>query len=120
MFMYLNEAGDDLQLKSDLALCIEEMLRQRVQGVKNKVGAWISPAFPKLLYVLEDDNTYPGSQYFYLTQLAVHCSVRRLTPDYISEKIMKENKIDENGNGQCYPCIDKPVPGFGDKASKPA
>ena len=105
VFMYLNEAGEDKQLKHDLAMCIEEMLEQRTQGVKNEVGAWVSPAFPKLLYVLEEDNIRPGTQYYYLTEKAVHCSVKRLTPDYISEKIMKENKIDTNGDGQCYPCM---------------
>lgn len=119
VFMYLNEAGEDEQLKHDLALCIEEMLEQRTQGVKNEVGAWVSPAFPKLLYVLEEDNVTPDGEYFYLTQKAVHCSVKRLTPDYISEKVMKANKVDSNGNGQCYPCIDKPVPSFGDETRKP-
>ena len=104
VFMYLNEAKDE-QTKADLALIIEEVLRQRIQGVKNEQGVWITPAFPKLLYVLEEDNVYPGSKYFYLTQLAAECSAKRLVPDYISEKKMLEYKIDKNGNGNCYPCM---------------
>lgn len=107
VFMYLNETGEDKQLKEDLALVIEEVLKQRITGVKNEKGVWITPAFPKLLYVLEDDNTYPGSKYYYLTELAAKCSVKRLVPDYISEKKMKEYKISANGEHDCYPCINK-------------
>ena len=106
VFMYLNEAKDE-QTKNDLALIIEEVLKQRIQGVKNKNGVWITPAFPKLLYVLEEDNISQGSKYFYLTKLAAECSAKRLVPDYISEKKMLEYKIDKNGNGNCYPCINK-------------
>ena len=104
VFMYLGET-DDEQTKADLALIIEEVLRQRIQGVKNEKGVWITPAFPKLLYVLEEDNTYENSKYFYLTKLAAECSAKRLVPDYISEKKMLEYKIDENGNGNVYPCM---------------
>lgn len=104
VFMYLNET-EDPQTKADLALIIEEVLRQRIQGVKNEKGVWVTPAFPKLLYVLEEDNAREGSQYYYLTRLAEECSAKRLVPDYISEKIMMQNKIDQNGNGQCYPCM---------------
>lgn len=105
--MYLNEVEDG-QTKDDLALIIEEVLLQRYQGVKNEKGVWVTPAFPKLLYVLEEDNTYEGSKYFYLTQLAAKCSVKRLVPDYISEKKMKEYKLSKGeteGNGDCYPCM---------------
>ena len=91
--MYLNEAGDDEQLRHDLAMVIEEVIRQRYQGIKNEKGVWISPAFPKLLYVLEEDNVHENSKYFYLTQMAAKCSAKRLVPDYISEKKMKEYKI---------------------------
>lgn len=104
VFMYLNEVKDE-PTKHDLALIIEEVLRQRIQGVKNEKGAWITPAFPKLLYVLEEDNTYENSKYFYLTKLAAECSAKRLVPDYISEKKMLEYKVDANGNGNCYPCM---------------
>lgn len=104
VFMYLNEAKDE-QTKSDLALIIEEVLKQRIQGVKNENGVWITPAFPKLLYVLEEDNIAEGSKYFYLTKLAAECSAKRLVPDYISEKKMLEYKIDKNGDGNCYPCM---------------
>lgn len=104
VFMYLNEVKDE-QTKNDLALIIEEVLKQRIQGVKNENGAWVTPAFPKLLYVLEEDNTYEDSKYFYLTKLAAECSSKRLVPDYISEKIMLRDKIDTNGNGNCYPCM---------------
>lgn len=104
VFMYLNEAKN-AQEKKDLALIIEETLKQRYQGVKNEAGVWITPAFPKLIYVLEDDNVEENSEYFYLTQLAAKCTARRLVPDYISEKKMKEYKIDKNGNGNCYPCM---------------
>lgn len=104
VFMYLGEAKDD-RTKADLALIIEEVLRQRIQGVKNEQGAWVTPAFPKLLYVLEEDNVYENSKYFYLTKLAAECSAKRLVPDYISEKKMLEYKVDKNGNGNCYPCM---------------
>lgn len=104
VFMYLNEAKDE-QEKSDLALIIEEVLRQRNQGVKNESGYWVTPAFPKLIYVLEPDNIEPGSKYYYLTELAAECTARRMVPDYISEKKMLELKIDKNGNGNCYPCM---------------
>ena len=104
VFMYLNEAKDE-QTKHDLALIIEEVLKQRIQGVKNEKGVWVTPAFPKLLYVLEEDNIYEDSKYFYLTKLAAECSAKRLVPDYISEKKMLEYKIDKNGNGNCYPCM---------------
>ena len=104
VFMYLNEVKDE-QTKNDLALIIEEVLKQRIQGVKNEKGVWVTPAFPKLLYVLEDDNTYEDSKYFYLTKLAAECSSKRLVPDYISEKKMLEYKIDANGSGNCYPCM---------------
>ena len=106
LFMYLNETKDE-QTKSDLALIIEEVLLQRYQGVKNEKGVWITPAFPKLLYVLEEDNISEDSKYWYLTELAAKCTAKRMVPDYISEKIMLENKIDENGKGNCYPCINK-------------
>lgn len=104
VFMYLGETKND-RTKKDLAMIIEEVLRQRIQGVKNEQGVWITPAFPKLLYVLEEDNVYENSEYFYLTKLAAECSSKRLVPDYISEKVMKRLKIDKNGNGQCYPCM---------------
>ena len=93
VFMYLNEAGDNQRLKSDLAIIIEEMLRQRYQGVKNEAGVWITPAFPKLIYVLEEDNIREGTPYFYLTKLAAKCTAKRMVPDYISEKKMKEYKL---------------------------
>lgn len=102
--MYLGEAKDP-QLKDDLALIIEEVLRQRIQGVKNEKGQWITPAFPKLLYVLEEDNIYPDSKYWYLTKLAAKCTAKRMVPDYISEKVMLKNKIDKKGQGHCYPCM---------------
>lgn len=101
--MYLNEAGEDEQLRNDLALIIEEVLKQRIQGVKNKQGVWVTPSFPKLLYFLEPDNVTPGSKYWYLTQLAVRCSIKRMVPDYISEKVMLAAKIDKNGEGHAYP-----------------
>ena len=104
VFMYLNEVEDE-QTKSDLALIIEEVLKQRIQGVKNEQGVWVTPAFPKLLYVLEDDNIHEGDKYYYLTKLAAECSAKRLVPDYISEKKMLEYKIDGNGNGNCYGCM---------------
>lgn len=102
--MYLNEVEDE-QTKADLALIIEEVLKQRIQGVKNEQGIWITPAFPKLLYVLEDDNIHEGDKYWYLTKLAAQCTAKRMVPDYISEKKMLEYKIDKNGNGNCYPCM---------------
>lgn len=102
--MYLNEVKDE-QTKADLALIIEEVLKQRIQGVKNELGVWITPAFPKLLYVLEDDNIHEGDKYWYLTKLAAQCTAKRMVPDYVSEKKMLEYKIDKNGNGNCYPCM---------------
>lgn len=104
VFMYLNEAHDE-QEKSDLALIIEETLRQRYIGVKNEKGVWITPAFPKLIYVLEEDNVREGTKYWYLTKLAAKCTAKRMVPDYISEKIMLENKVDKNGDGHCYTCM---------------
>ncbi len=104
VFMYLNEAKNE-QEKQDLALIIEETLRQRYQGVKNEKGVWITPAFPKLIYVLEEDNIHEDSKYYYLTKLAAKCTAKRLVPDYISEKIMLQNKIDKNGEGHCYTCM---------------
>ena len=105
VFMYLNEAGDNQRLKSDLAIVIEEMLRQRYQGVKNEAGVWITPAFPKLIYVLENDNIYEGQPYYYLTKLAAKCTAKRMVPDYISEKKMLEYKVDTNGEGHCFTCM---------------
>lgn len=104
VFMYLNEAKDE-QTKKDLALVIEEVLRQRTQGVKNEKGIWITPAFPKLIYVLEEDNIREGTPYWYLTLLAAECTAKRMVPDYISEKKMLEYKVDKNGEGHCYPCM---------------
>ena len=104
VFMYLNEAKDE-QEKADLALIIEETLRQRIEGVKNEKGVWITPAFPKLIYVLEEDNVREGTKYWELTKLAAQCTAKRMVPDYISEKIMLQNKIDKNGNGNCYTCM---------------
>jgi len=104
VFMYLNEAKNE-QERKDLALIIEETLKQRYQGVKNEKGVWITPAFPKLIYVLEEDNIHPDSKYYYLTELAAKCTAKRMVPDYISEKIMLQNKIDKNGNGNCYTCM---------------
>lgn len=105
VFMYLNEAGEDKRLKADLAIIIEEMLRQRYQGVKNEDGVWITPAFPKLIYVLEDDNVTKDGEYYYLTELAAKCTAKRMVPDYISEKKMLEYKVDKNGQGHCYTCM---------------
>ena len=102
--MYLHEAPEG-QTRDDLALIIEEVLNQRIQGIKNESGAWITPAFPKLLYVLEEDNITEDSKYWYLTKLAAKCTAKRLVPDYISEKKMLEYKIDKLGNGNCYPCM---------------
>ena len=104
VFMYLNETQDP-QVKADLALIIEECLNQRYQGVKNEQGVWITPAFPKLIYVLEEDNIREDSKYWYLTKLAAKVTAKRMVPDYISEKKMLEYKIDKNGNGNCYPCM---------------
>ena len=100
--MYLGETDE---YKEELAMIIEEVLKQRIVGMKNEKGVYITPAFPKLLYVLEEDNIKEGSKYYYLTKLAAECTAKRMVPDYISEKIMKENKIDKNGDGQCYPCM---------------
>ncbi len=108
VFMYLNEAGENQRLKSDLAIIVEEMLRQRYQGVKNEKGVWITPAFPKLTYVLEDDNIREGTPYFYLTKLAAKCTAKRMVPDYISEKKMKEYKLSKGeteGNGDVFTCM---------------
>ncbi|MBP3583480.1 MAG: anaerobic ribonucleoside-triphosphate reductase [Clostridia bacterium] len=104
VFMYLGEAKDEVE-RADLALIIEEVLLQRIRGVKNEAGVWITPAFPKLIYVLEEDNVREGSKYHYLTKLAARCTAKRMVPDYISEKIMLENKIDKNGEGHCYTCM---------------
>ncbi|MBR2460459.1 MAG: anaerobic ribonucleoside-triphosphate reductase, partial [Clostridia bacterium] len=104
VFMYLNEAKNDRE-KADLALIIEETLRQRYQGVKNEKGVWVTPAFPKLIYVLEEDNISEGTPYYYLTELAAKCTAKRMVPDYISEKIMLQNKVDKNGEGHCYTCM---------------
>ncbi len=104
VFMYLNEAKDE-QEKKDLAMIIEEVLQQRYQGVKNEKGVWVTPAFPKLVYVLEKDNITEDAPYYYLTKLAAKCTAKRMVPDYISEKIMLESKIDKNGNGNCYTCM---------------
>ena len=104
VFMYLNEAKNE-QEKKDLALIIEETLRQRYQGVKNEKGVWITPAFPKLIYVLEADNIHDDDPYYYLTKLAAKCTAKRMVPDYISEKIMFQNKVDKNGKGHCYTCM---------------
>ena len=108
VFMYLNEAGENQRLKSDLAIIVEEMLRQRYQGVKNEKGVWITPAFPKLIYVLEEDNIREGTPYFYLTKLAAKCTAKRMVPDYISEKKMKEYKLSKGeteGNGDVFTCM---------------
>ena len=108
VFMYLGEAGDNQRLKSDLAIIIEEMLRQRYQGVKNEAGVWITPAFPKLIYVLEEDNVREGTPYFYLTKLAAKCTAKRMVPDYISEKKMREYKLSKGeteGHGDVYTCM---------------
>ena len=113
VFMYLNETNDP-KIKHDLAIIIEETLKQRIQGVKNEAGVWITPAFPKLIYVLEEDNIRPDSKYYYLTELAAKCTAKRMVPDYISEKKMLEYK------GDVYPCISEPVPSSGDITRKPA
>ena len=104
VFMYLGEAKNE-QEKRDLALIIEEVLRQRYKGVKNEKGVWVTPAFPKLIYVLEEDNIHKDSPYYYLTEMSAKCTAKRMVPDYISEKIMLQNKIDKNGEGHCYTCM---------------
>lgn len=104
VYMYLNEVSDP-QTKADLAMIIEETLKQRILGVKNEKGVYITPAFPKLIYVLEEDNIKPDGKYYYLTELAAKCTAKRMVPDYISEKIMLANKIDKNGEGHCYTCM---------------
>ena len=104
VFMYLGEAKNERE-REDLALIIEETLLQRLQGVKNEAGVWITPAFPKLIYVLEEDNIRPDSKYYYLTELSARCTAKRMVPDYISEKIMLESKVDKNGEGHCYTCM---------------
>ena len=104
IFMYLNEAKDPTT-KKDLAMIIEEVLKQRITGVKNEAGVYVTPAFPKLIYVLEEDNVSEGAPYWYLTELAAKCTAKRMVPDYISEKIMLKLKIDDNGNGNCYTCM---------------
>ena len=104
VFMYLGEARN-AQEKADLAIIIEETIRQRYQGVKNEAGVWITPAFPKLIYVLEEDNIHPGDPYYYLNELAAKCTAKRMVPDYISEKKMLELKVDKNGEGHCYTCM---------------
>lgn len=104
VFMYLNEVPEG-RLRDDLAMIIEETLKQRMKGVKNEKGVYITPAFPKLIYALQENNIEPNSQYYYLTELAARCSAKRLVPDYISEKVMKELKVDQSGNGQCYPSM---------------
>ncbi len=120
VFMYLGEAKDE-RTKADLALIIEEVLIQRCQGVKNESGVWITPAFPKLIYVLEEDNVRAGTKYHYLTELAAKCTAKRMVPDYISEKIMLKNKIDKNGDGQCYTCMGcrSFLPPYVDEEGKP-
>ena len=104
VFMYLGEAKNERE-REDLAMIIEEVLEQRYQGVKNEKGVWVTPAFPKLIYVLEENNIYPESKYYYLTELAAKCTAKRLVPDYISEKKMLELKVDKNGEGHCYTCM---------------
>ena len=104
VFLYL---GETEEYKEELAMIIEEFLKQRILGFKNKKGVYVTPAFPKLLYVLEEDNIHENSKYWYLTELAARCTAKRLVPDYISEKVMKENKINRYGDGDCYPCINK-------------
>ena len=100
--MYLGETED---YKDELAMIIEEVLKQRMEGMKNEKGVYITPAFPKLLYVLEEENINPKGKYYYLTELAARCTAKRMVPDYISEKVMKENKINSLGNGECFPCM---------------
>ena len=104
VFMYL---GETEEYKEELSMLIEEVLKQRILGMKNECGVYVTPAFPKLLYVLEEDNIHEDSKYWYLTELAAKCSIKRLVPDYISEKVMKQLKVDKNGEGHCYPCMGK-------------
>ena len=104
VFMYLDEVPEG-RTRDDLALVIEEMLKQRILGVKNEKGVYVTPAFPKLIYVLEEDNMEPNSKYYYITELAARCTAKRMVPDYISEKMMKQLKVDKNGEGHCYPCM---------------
>ena len=104
VFMYLDEVPEG-RTRDDLALVIEEMLKQRILGVKNEKGVYVTPAFPKLIYVLEEDNMEPNSKYYHITELAARCTAKRMVPDYISEKMMKQLKVDENGEGHCYPCM---------------
>lgn len=113
--MYLGETDE---YKEELAMIIEEFLNQRIVGMKNSVGVYVTQAFPKLLYVLEEDNIHPDSKYWYLTELAAKCTAKRMVPDYISEKIMKELKINENGEADCYPCINQPVPNISNDIRK--
>ena len=113
--MYLGETDE---YKQELSLIIEEFLNQRILGFKNEQGVYITPAFPKLLYVLEEDNINEDSKYYYLTQLAAECTSKRMVPDYISEKMMKKNKINKYGDGDCYPCINKPVPNISNNIRK--
>ena len=122
VFMYLNEVQDK-RTKDDLAKIIEEVLKQRIQGTKNEVGVWITPTFPKLLYVLEKDNITENAPYWYLTKLAAKCTAKRMVPDYISEKIMKQLKLSKGetpDNGDCYPCINKTVPYISNNVRKSA
>jgi len=104
VYMNINEVEPG-QTRDDLARIIEEMLKQRIQGVKNEVGVWITPAFPKLIYALDENNVSEGSEYYYLTVLAAKCTAKRMVPDYISNKVMRELKIDKNGNGNAYTCM---------------
>ena len=104
VYMNINEVEPG-QTRDDLARIIEEMLKQRIQGVKNEVGGWITPAFPKLIYALDENNVSEGSEYYYLTVLAAKCTAKRMVPDYISNKVMRELKIDKNGNGNAYTCM---------------
>lgn len=120
VMMYI---GETEEYKEELIMLIEEMLRQRIKGMKNRVGVYVTPAFPKLLYVLEEDNISPDSPYWYLTELAAKCTAKRMVPDYISEKVMKELKLSKGetfGNGDCYPCIKQPVPISSNINRKPA
>ena len=102
--MYIDEVPEG-RTREDLVLIIKEVLRQRIQGTKNEKGAWITPAFPKLIYVLEEDNIHEDSKYWEVTKLAAQCTAKRMVPDYISEKIMLQNKVDKNGEGHCYTCM---------------
>ena len=106
IFIYLNEAATP-ELKKDYAIVIEAFIKQRIKGVKNRKDIYIPPTFPKILYVLEDDNIKQDQPYYYLTELAAECTAKRMVPDYISEKVMLANKIDAKGEGNCYPCINK-------------